>query len=62
MERGWLEWRRGDASEQRGEIATRQPLQLYIIFSQGETESTDEFVALTADDFEIVAMLLRIGE
>ncbi|MBO5749974.1 MAG: hypothetical protein J6R36_03400 [Bacteroidaceae bacterium] len=62
MERGWLEWRRGDASEQGGEIATRQPFQLHIIFNQGVTESTDEFVTLTADYFEIVAMLLSMGE
>lgn len=62
MERGWLEWRRGDASEQSGEIATRQPLQLHIIFNQGVTESTDEFVTLAADYFEIMAMLLSMGE
>ena len=55
MERGWLEWRRGDASEQSGEIATRQPLQLYIIFSRDGVDGI-RHSRLT------MAMLLRIGE
>lgn len=61
MERIWREWRRDGASQQSGEIAAAEPLELHIELNQGVSETLDEIVRSRRHDLKVMAMPQGVG-